>query len=179
MGATHEGFERFHRGRGAEEAGAGIGAQLLHEAFEGLEGFGLVLVERILLRVGAQADAATEVFHLSQLVLPVAVDGAEEDITFEVLQDRGRFVFLTAGLEGANAVSGEQDHLGLGAGEDVLEVDPHVEGGDEPVDEGVGGATVSFAFRVGEDDIEAGFDLFLDDVHDRLPAIDGLEGTVA
>ena len=112
------------------------------------------------------------------MVLPVAVDGAQAHAAFEVLEDLRRFVLFAAGLQGADAVGGEQEHLRLRAREDVLEVEAHVERGHIPVDEGFRGAAVGGAVPFGEDHREAFLDLFLDDVHDRRAAVLGLERAV-
>src|SRR3984957_8361401 len=53
--------------------------EALHHGFEHVEGFSLVLDQRIVLAISAQADALFEVIHAEQVIFPLLVDHAQHD----------------------------------------------------------------------------------------------------
>src|SRR5437868_15383478 len=52
----------------------GVSLEALHHAFEHVEGLTLVLNQRILLSVTAEADALLQVIHIEQLIFPLLVE---------------------------------------------------------------------------------------------------------
>src|SRR5438477_7030882 len=61
------------------EIANGIFLEALHHGFEHVEGFALVLHQRIVLGIAAQADAFLEVVHVQQVIFPLLVDNSEHD----------------------------------------------------------------------------------------------------
>ena len=72
----------------AEEELERLFLKLVHQRLEHLEGFALVLEQRVLLPVGAQPDAAAQDVDLVQVVLPVVVDDAQVDLTLDLARRR-------------------------------------------------------------------------------------------
>src|ERR1700685_3064149 len=62
-----------------EQVPDGLVLDPIHHVLEHFEGFFLVLDQRVLLAVAAQADAFLQVVHRQQVVLPLVVDHVEHD----------------------------------------------------------------------------------------------------
>src|SRR6185437_5949083 len=65
---------------------------------EQLEGFALVLVAVILLRIAAQMDALAQVIHRRQMLAPMHVEHAQHDLALDVSHDRGSDALDLAGV---------------------------------------------------------------------------------
>ena len=68
-------------------------------AAEQLEGFALVFLLGILLRIAAQVNALTQIVHRGEMFAPVQIQLLQHDRLFEVAHDR-RTVLLHLGLIG-------------------------------------------------------------------------------
>ena len=81
--------EGFEVGGRAEEVLEGFTFDRIHERDEKLVGFVFVLDERILLALGAQANAFAEGIHAVEVLLPLLVDSGEHHATFLLVEDFG------------------------------------------------------------------------------------------
>ena len=66
----------------------------LHHRFEHVEGFFLVLDQRIVLAVAAQPDALFQVIHAQQVIFPLLIDHAEHDHALVMAHGFGTDEFL-------------------------------------------------------------------------------------
>src|SRR5580692_4781449 len=85
-GAAEEILEGPHARRAAEDVVADLGLDADHQFLENFEGLGLVFDERIALAVRAKADARAQAVHLIKMLLPQAVNGAQDGIAFQDLE---------------------------------------------------------------------------------------------
>jgi len=105
-----------------------IGAQLADQLLEQREGFGLVLVERVALAVAAQANDVLEVVEVGQVLAPLLVDHAQQEVLLHLAHLRRGEQLLAIG--GAR-VGGVLDAL-----EDLVRADAFLgrPGGDRQVE---------------------------------------------
>ena len=82
-------FVGFEVGGGSEEVAEGFVFDVAHEFFEEFVGFVLIFDEGVLLALGAEADAVAQGVHVVEVLLPLAVDGDEDDLALEVVEHLG------------------------------------------------------------------------------------------
>src|SRR5215469_6412093 len=87
--------------------------QVIHHLLEHVEGFLLVLGQRITLPVAAKADAFLQVVHVEEMILPELIDAAElavlpakaeEDPALEAMEEVGADLALALLVEAAHGV---------------------------------------------------------------------------
>lgn len=86
-------FVGFEVGGGSEEVAEGFFFDVGHEFFEEFVGFVFVFNEGVFLALGAEADAIPKGVHVVEVLLPLTVDGDEDDLAFEVVEGLGDLVF--------------------------------------------------------------------------------------
>jgi hypothetical protein len=64
-------------------------AHRLQQALEQLEGFALVFLLRVLLRIAAQMDALAQVIERREVLAPVGIQALQHDIAFETVPGGG------------------------------------------------------------------------------------------
>ena len=69
------------------------------QSLEHLEAFTLVGDDRVLLRVGAQTDALTQIVHRIDVIHPVFIDHAKRDDALDLAHDGGRILLLLGSVE--------------------------------------------------------------------------------
>ena len=174
-----EALEGVHAGGGAEEAGADVATDAFHHAFKVVVGFVFVFVEGVFLGVAAQADAAAEFFHLGEVVLPVAVEAADDDVAFDGGEGFGGFKFFALAVEVFDAVEDFFAHGGGVEAADFVEGDAQGEGAVDPSEEGVELGVVGVGVVVGEEGVGACLDFVGDDAEEEFAGVVAAEGLVA
>src|SRR5437764_563966 len=79
-------LEGHQAGGAAEDVVTNIGLDTDHQLIKDLEGFGLVLDERVALAVGTQADAVAQTVHAVEVFLPQPVNRAENGVALDGLE---------------------------------------------------------------------------------------------
>jgi hypothetical protein len=92
---------RLHR----EDLLDGVGVDAVDHLLEHLEPLLLVLLERVLLRVAAQADALLQMVHVEEVFLPELVDRLEENELLHLPHHRRREARLALGQRGAGRLA--------------------------------------------------------------------------
>ena len=79
-------FKRHHAGGASEDVVTDLRLDLNHQLFENLEGFGLVLDERVALAIGAQPDGIAQAIHVVKMLLPQPVNGSQNRVSLNFPQ---------------------------------------------------------------------------------------------
>ena len=85
-------FEGLQIGGAAEEVVQHFVLNVRHQVDEHFVGFGLVLDQRIFLRIAAEVNAFAERVHRVEVFLPEAIDRVQDDVTLEALNRSRLFV---------------------------------------------------------------------------------------
>ena len=113
----------------------GLFLEALHHGFEHVEGLALVLHQRIVLSVAAQADAFAQVVHAEQVVFPLLIEHAQHDDAL-VMAHRVRADELFLGVVALLQLveDGVAQFLPIQlVGVDALFLDVHAEAGEDLV----------------------------------------------